>query len=106
MKTPQELLNLADEIVRHHASAEALDDIDEKPTSERDEIKYQTIMFNWDALQYVVLDHAIKHGDVGLMEDMLPHLLFRFAGGKNSKYTIEILELLQGLQREWPEEIK
>ena len=40
MKTPQELLNLADEIVRHHASAEALDDIDEKPTSERDEIKY------------------------------------------------------------------
>jgi hypothetical protein len=40
------------------------------------------------------------------MEDMLPHLLFRFAGGRNNKYTIEVLELLQGLQREWPLEVR
>lgn len=105
-KTPQELFNLADQLVRHHASSEALDDMNEKPINQRDEVRYQTIMFNRDALQYVVLDHAIKHGNVGLMEDMLPHLLFRFAGGKNSKYTIEVLELLQGLHREWPSEIK
>jgi hypothetical protein len=105
-KTPQELFELADELVHHHASSEALDDMNEKPSSQQDEVKYQTIMFNRDALQYVVLDHAIKHGDVGLMEDMLPHLLFRFAGSKNSKYTIEVLELLQGLHREWPDEVK
>ncbi|KIK78211.1 hypothetical protein PAXRUDRAFT_81112, partial [Paxillus rubicundulus Ve08.2h10] len=36
----------------------------------------------------------------------LPYLLFRFAGGKNSKYTIEILELLQCLHREWPADVK
>lgn len=33
-------------------------------------------------------------------------LLFRFVGGGNSKYAIEILELLQGLRQEWPEDIK
>ncbi|KAH7917006.1 hypothetical protein BV22DRAFT_977203, partial [Leucogyrophana mollusca] len=45
-------------------------------------------------------------GDVGRMEDLLPTLLLRFAGGGNSKYTIEVLELLQGLRREWPDVIK
>ena len=44
-----------------------------------------------------MLDHTIKQGDVGLMEDMLPTLIFRFMGGGNSKYAIEVLELLQGL---------
>ena len=33
---------------------------------------------------------------------MLPTLLFRFTGGGNSKYATEVLELLQGLHREWP----
>jgi hypothetical protein len=40
------------------------------------------------------------------MQDLLPTLLFRFAGGGNSKYTIEVLELLQGLNREWTPELK
>jgi hypothetical protein len=48
---------------------------------------------------------AIKHGDVGHMEDLLPTLLFQFSGGGNPEYTIEILELLQGLRREWPEDV-
>lgn len=39
------------------------------------------------------------------MEDMLPHLLFHFIGGRNSNYTHEILELLQSLHREWPPEV-
>ena len=63
------------------------------------------MQWNRDALQYIVLDHTIHHGDVGLMEDMLPHLLFRFIGGQNSKYANEILELLQGLHREWPADV-
>jgi hypothetical protein len=63
-------------------------------------------MWNSDVLSYLELRNAIKTGDVGRMEDLLPTLLFRFAGGGNSKYAIEILELLQGLRREWPEDIK
>jgi len=30
-------------------------------------------MWNCDILQYIVLDQAIKNGNVGIMEDMLPH---------------------------------
>ena len=56
-----------------------------------------------DVLPYLSLRAAIKQGDVGGMKDLLPTLLFRFADGSNPKYVIEMLELFQGLQREWPE---
>jgi hypothetical protein len=105
-KTPEQLRTLAEEIFRDHASSEAMDDMDRKPEEHRDEQKRQVIQWNRDILQYIVLDRAVRYGDVGLMEDMLPHLLFRFMGGGNSKYAIEIMELLQGLHREWPPEIK
>jgi hypothetical protein len=39
----------------------------------------------------------MKDGDVGLMEKLLPTLLFRFIGGGNGKYAVEVLELMQGL---------
>jgi hypothetical protein len=45
-------------------------------------------------------------GDIGLLQDLLPQLLFQFIGGKNKNYAIEILELLQGLHREWPPDLK
>lgn len=64
------------------------------------------VQFNHDLLEYLELDTAIKVGDVGRMEDMLPRLLLRFVGGNNNKYAIEILELLQGLNREWSEDVK
>jgi hypothetical protein len=57
-------------------------------------------------LQYIVLDQAICHGDTGLMKDILPHLLFQFIGGHNTKYMTKVLELLQERHREWPPEVK
>ncbi|CDO69446.1 hypothetical protein BN946_scf184817.g6 [Trametes cinnabarina] len=63
-------------------------------------------MWNRNVLYYLALDNAMRGGDIGLMEDLLPHLLFRFAGGGNHKYAVEILELLQGLHREWPDDVK
>jgi hypothetical protein len=62
-------------------------------------------MFLRDVLPYILLRSAVKHGDVGFMEDIIPFMLFRFVGGKNNNYTGEMLELLQGLHREWPPEI-
>ena len=105
-QTPTQLCDLAQKLVREHASSQAMDDIDSKPNKKRDQQKRQIIQWNRDILQYIVLDQAICYGDVGLMEDMLPHLLFRFVGGRNSKYSIETLELLQGLHREWPPDVK
>lgn len=104
-KSPQELADLASKIVRDHASSEAMDRMDLK-REKADKVKRQTIMWNRDVLSYIVLDKAIKTGDVGTMEDMLPHLLFRFAGGGNSNYATEVLEVLQGLQKEWTPEVK
>ncbi|KAL0569336.1 hypothetical protein V5O48_012628 [Marasmius crinis-equi] len=105
-KSAVELKRIAEMIVDSHASTDALVHLGELGTEHRDEAKAQTVMWNRDSLEYVVLDEAIKHGDVGMMEAMLPTLLFRFIGGKNAKYTIEVLELLQGLHREWPKDVQ
>ncbi|KAF8215474.1 hypothetical protein K438DRAFT_1561950 [Mycena galopus ATCC 62051] len=74
---------------------------------QRDEIKEQSVMFLRDVLPYsIMFRNAIKQGDVGLIEDMIPQLLFQFLGGNNNKYAIEMLELLQGLNHDWPPEIR
>ncbi|KAJ7080894.1 hypothetical protein B0H15DRAFT_786779 [Mycena belliarum] len=105
-RTPTELRAMAQQIVREHASREELSRLDHLPEQEKDQTKRQWTMWNADVLPYLQLRDAIKVGDIGRMQDLLPALLFRFSGGGNSKYTIEVLELLQGLKREWTDEIK
>lgn len=105
-RNPEDLYKLATEIVDQLSSNSAVERMDLQPEDERDEIFRQSILWNRDALRYVDLNEAIRNGDVGIMEQTLPYLLFRFVGGKNSKYTIEILELLQCLHREWPADVK
>jgi hypothetical protein len=75
-KSPEELTELADKIIKDRASSNAMDEINAHLEDQRDDIFYQTIMFNRDVLQYIILDQGIKHGDVGVMEDFLLHLLF------------------------------
>ncbi|KDQ56803.1 hypothetical protein JAAARDRAFT_132254 [Jaapia argillacea MUCL 33604] len=101
-----ELRGLATKIVEEFASTVAMNKMDTVPEEGHDAVKRQFTMWNRDVLGYIVLDQAIKRGDIGTMEAMLPHLLFRFVGGKNSKYAIEVLELLQGLEREWPPDVR
>jgi hypothetical protein len=36
------------------------------------------------------------------MELLLPHMFIWFNGAEKGKYAIEVLELLQGLHKEWP----
>ncbi|KIJ15179.1 hypothetical protein PAXINDRAFT_12088 [Paxillus involutus ATCC 200175] len=105
-KYPDELLTLAATLYNGHASRLALTKMKGRPLTEQDKVQMQWTMWNIDILPYVELLSAIKNGDVGRMEDLLPTLLFRFIGGGNPKYSIEILELLQGLRQEWPEEIR
>ncbi|KAJ7849914.1 hypothetical protein B0H13DRAFT_1905974 [Mycena leptocephala] len=104
--SPTQLRVMARKILREHASREALVKLDQLPDDEQDHTKRQWTMWNADVLPYLQLRDAIKAGDIGRMQDLLPVLLFRFAGGGNSNYTIEVLELLQGLNQEWPPEIK
>ncbi|TFY74720.1 hypothetical protein EWM64_g9292 [Hericium alpestre] len=98
-KTPEELVLLAEEIYDDYACCMALQKMELR--QEKDEVKYQAMMFNADVLAYLDLHEATRTGDVGCIEDLFPILLMCFAGGGNSKYMIEILELLQGLKKEW-----
>ncbi|KAF6756532.1 hypothetical protein DFP72DRAFT_989671 [Ephemerocybe angulata] len=102
-RSARDLKKLAAKIVETRASSEGMDQVENSPNP--DMVLWQAIMWNCDALQYIVLDEAIKNGDVGMMEALLPTLLFRFIGGGNGKYAVEVLELLQGLHREWPEKL-
>jgi hypothetical protein len=92
-------------IVDDHASTAALQKMAAKKLR-KDELLYQSTQMACDLLDYVNFNAAIKMGDVGFLQDFLPHLLFQFIGGKNKNYVIEILELLQGLHWEWPDDLK
>ncbi|KAI0715509.1 hypothetical protein C8T65DRAFT_771413, partial [Cerioporus squamosus] len=117
-RTPAELSDLATKIYDQYASHLAVADSqdtdnsvhdpeDADPTEPpSDPLLRQVIMFVRDVLDYRVLRDAIKCGDVQTMEDMLPRLVFRFQGGSNKNYAIEICELLQGLKKEWPDDLK
>lgn len=103
---PKQLLALATKIQADFASTHALNQMYHKTEKEKDAVLTQAIMWNWDILDYIVLDNVIKNGDVGCIRALLPHMLFRFVGGTNSKYAIEILELIQGLEKEWPHDLR
>lgn len=105
-KTPQELDKLATRILDEFASTLAYHRQTRKPLSRQDHVLQNQILFVRDLLDYVNLDDAIRTGDVGRMFDLMPRLLFRYHGGNNWKYTIEVLESLQGLQREFPPDFR
>ncbi|KAH7925761.1 hypothetical protein BV22DRAFT_1160019 [Leucogyrophana mollusca] len=105
-KDPNQLHAMAEQIVHELASSSAVDKIDLQPEDNRDQQFCHLVLWNHDVLRYLDLDESIRCGDVGVMEETLLHLAFCFAGGQNSKYTIEVLELLQSLHHEWPPEIK
>ncbi|KAJ3765421.1 hypothetical protein FB446DRAFT_655330 [Lentinula raphanica] len=104
--TPMALRELACKVVQERASRSALYDLDQLPKDQQDSVLRQTVMWNLDVMPYLDLRDAIKKGDVGRMENLLPTLLLRFVGGGNSNYAAEVLSLLQGLYQEWPPEIR
>jgi len=104
-RSPAELHSLAIAIVSDYASSKAMYNLATR--RERcDELLYQSIQMARDLLDYVLLDRALSSGDIGLVEDLIPRLLFRLISGGSKNYTIEVLELLQGLRREWPTDLK
>ena len=105
-KSPAELKHFAERIVMELASTAALACKFQKPPSERDKLREQVIQLNRDLLEYLELDDAIKWGHISRMEDLLPSLLYRFQGGNNKLYVVEVTELLQKLHKEWTVDVK
>ena len=104
-RSPLELRSLALQIVTDYTSTEGM--IKLSTQGERcDDLLYQSIQMARDLLDYVLLDRALSCRDIGLLEDLLPRVLFWYIGGGSSNYLTEILELLQGLHREWPADLK
>jgi len=104
-RSPEELCTLAATIVKEHASTFALQKIALKK-SNKDDLCYQSTQMARDLLDYLEFDESMKIGDIRRIQDLLPQLLFRFVGGTNKNYALEILELLQGLHREWPPDLR
>lgn len=105
-KSPKELDELAARIVDEFASTQAYQRLYRKASTKQDHVLENQILFMRDLLDYVNLDDAMRTGDVGRMFDLMPRLLFRFHGGNNWKYTLEVLESLQGLLREFPPDFR
>ena len=103
---PDQLEAMAINIVHKFASVRALHSMSSKPHDEHDDVLSQAILWNKDILDYLILNDAISSGNIGIIQDILPRLLFRYVGGTNSKYALEVLELIQGLHREWPEDLQ
>lgn len=100
--TPAKLIAWANEIEQKYTSSEAVDDV---PPGADDTFR-GAVMFMRDTLVYLELYKAMRAGDCGCMERLIPDLLFCFSGSSNPKYTILFQELVQGIQHEWPPEVK
>lgn len=104
--SPDQLLAIATTIVDDYTSEAALIKHRNLPADKQDKVLLHAMQFCRDVLNYLELDDAMNTGDVGRMQDLLPRLLFRFNGGGSSNYSIETLEVFQGLHVEWTPEIK
>ena len=107
--SPESLMELATGIYNSFASNAA---IAKHSESERaltnqalcDPIPAKMMVMTRDLLRYVLFRRAIKTGDVGIIRAFLPELLFRFVGGGNSNYAVEIAEMIQRLEVEYSSE--
>ncbi|KAI0683127.1 hypothetical protein BC835DRAFT_1423644 [Cytidiella melzeri] len=105
-KSPEVLDSLAEKIVDKYASTLGYQKEKRRRAAQQDHVFINQILLNHDLLDYVNLDDVMRTGDVGRMIDFLPRLLFRYHGGSNWKYVIEMLELFQDLLCEWPEDLR
>ena len=106
-RSPDTLITLAQSIMSQYFSTSSLVWHDSMPSSEHDQVLNQNIMMNRDLLEYAITHKlAISRGDVGLVEALIPRRLLRYAGGGHTNYTVELLELLQGLHKEWGSDIR
>jgi hypothetical protein len=105
-KSPEELKQFSERIILEFATTAALEEEAHRPPCERDQLREQVIQLNRDLLEYIELKDAIKQGHTCRMEDLLPGLLYRFQGGNNKLYVVEVTELLQKLHKEWISDVK
>jgi hypothetical protein len=96
---PQEFLDLIEGIRQMAFSKEARDranensdDLDEDSGTEDEEFTNH-VRFLQQMETYCTLKYAIKHGDLGLIQRIIPRCCFYFHGSKSFNYAREMLEM-------------
>ncbi|KAF6742175.1 hypothetical protein DFP72DRAFT_1082442 [Ephemerocybe angulata] len=74
--------------------------IENNPT--KDKVHQNLRLLMRDTLYLLELVSAVKDGDIGRIEDILPHLAMIFRGAGSNNYCTEILHLVQCLKYMWP----
>ncbi|RXW18372.1 hypothetical protein EST38_g7482 [Candolleomyces aberdarensis] len=119
--TPEQLLEIANRIIRNHATpttsttpafkeprgtrtAPTSFTAAARPESDnRDIVRENIIRLTRDLLLVTELVSAIKDGDFGRVEDVLPELVFIFRGAGSNNYAMEILHLIHNFKYVWNE---
>ncbi|KAJ7055139.1 hypothetical protein C8F01DRAFT_994622 [Mycena amicta] len=104
-KSPSDLIALSNRALQEYASSAALEDMRAKRDADQDHVQQLHTQFAQDVLPYLSLVAAVKRGDVGMLEALLPTFLFRFIGGGNTNYQEMTIELLNGLNKDWPSDV-
>ncbi|CUA67950.1 E3 ubiquitin-protein ligase listerin [Schizosaccharomyces pombe 972h-] [Rhizoctonia solani] len=105
-RTPQEILDLGKRIQSERISSQAVSECRQTMDQHKDEVFLSTLITNRDLMMHYDLHHAVKHGHVGEMEDMIPELLVYFTGAGSKNYAREMYEMLQMLYHETTPEMR
>lgn len=104
VRTPEDILQVGRRIQTNHVSKQAVTryqlEMEMGNVKEADPVFLNTLIQVRDMELFWDLNHAIKHGKVGHMEDLVPELLVFFTGGKNKNYARQMYELLQIMRHE------
>ncbi|KAG8705141.1 hypothetical protein FRC08_001820 [Ceratobasidium sp. 394] len=99
-RTAQEILDLGKRIQAQRVLSQAVSISRRSLDQHKDEVFVGTLATTRDLMIHWDLHHAVKHGHVGHMEDLIPELLIYFTGAKSKNYARQMYELLQLLRYE------
>ena len=103
LKTHDEICTVAKKIQTELCSAQRVSRLRRKPLIQRDIPLENIILFNHMSIFLREFGHAIKHGDVGRVINILVHWMVMFRGtGKMPKYADALFHLLVSLKRMTP----
>ncbi|KAJ3980714.1 hypothetical protein F5890DRAFT_1419052 [Lentinula detonsa] len=85
-------------------SDDGSDGINASPDPKLDPTNQSSRLLLRDLLYFTELNQAIRDGDFGRVEDILPDIAALFSSAGSHKYTTEILHLLYNLKKVWTEE--
>ncbi|KEP46942.1 hypothetical protein V565_174490 [Rhizoctonia solani 123E] len=108
-RTVEDIITVGKRIQRERVSRQAVSlyemEMDDSP-EDADPVFLSTLIQTRDMELFWDLRHAVKHGLVGHMEDLIPELLMFFTGGRNGNYAKQMYRILQVLKHESTDAIR